>query len=490
MPPLVQLLARWNALPRTARVVAGCAPLVLAALVLAAALATHPSRSPLFSAALHPEQLAEVEERLAEWNVPFTPTSDNVVVDGRRRNDLLLKLSLAGVPHSHVAGTSEALSTIGVLTPQAVIDAQARSGLAGDIEAGLRGIDGVDDARVIVAPGRSAEFAQESPHDASASVRLRLRAGSALSNEAIAGIRAFVAASVPELEPARVTVLDDRGVALGADSASPDDAAYLQNSLQSALDAAFGTGAAIVRVRAEYDPAGSSEHDTRRVPVDDAIERSRRSSETYDEGPKHYRRMDDEQDRGSEMRESVSRVPAGALKRLYAAVFVDNRRSPDLAKLRHLAAATVGYDSARGDTLAVESVDFRRASVGHASWRRLTYDAMIAILPALLVASGIVAAARFALPPAVGILQALAERKMVEQASKAAAGFPPARVRSMLEQEPPHAAAAIISALPAATATAVLELYPPHEREAIVTRMQRRHSPLLGDAHELIRRRV
>ena len=60
----------------------------------------------------------------------------------------------------------------------------------------------------------------------------------------------------------------------------------------------------------------------------------------------------------------------------------------------------------------------------------------------------------------------------------------------MLEQEPPHAAAAIISALPAATATAVLELYPPHEREAIVTRMQRRHSPLLGDAHELIRRRV
>jgi flagellar motor switch protein FliG len=79
---------------------------------------------------------------------------------------------------------------------------------------------------------------------------------------------------------------------------------------------------------------------------------------------------------------------------------------------------------------------------------------------------------------------------MVEQASKVAAGFPPARVRSMLEQEPPHAAAAIISALPAATATAVLELYPPHEREAIVTRMQRRHSPLLGDAHELLRRRV
>jgi len=489
MPPLSRLLARWNALPRTVRLIAGCAPIVLAALALSAALATHPSRSPLFSAALHPEQLGEVEERLAEWNVSFTPTSDNVVVDGRRRNDVLLKLSLAGVPHTHLASTSEALSTIGVLTPQAVIDAQTRAGLAGDIEAGLRGIDGVDDARVIVAPAKSAEFAQESPHDASASVRLRLRAGSALSREAIAGIRAFVAASVPELEPARVTILDDRGVALGADSAPADDAAYLQNSLQSALDAAFGTGAAIVRVRAEYDPAGSSQRDVRRVPAD-AVDRSRRSSETYDAGPKHYRRTDDEQDRGSDTRESVSHVPAGALKRLYAAVFVDNARAPDLVKLRQLAAATIGYDAARGDTLAVESVDFRHAPVGRASWRRLTYDALVAILPALLVAAGVVAAARFALPPAVGLVRALAERKMVEQASKVAAGFPPARVRSMLEQEPPHAAAAIISALPAATATAVLELYPPHEREAIVTRMQRRHSPLLGDAHELLRRRV
>jgi hypothetical protein len=40
------------------------------------------------------------------------------------------------------------------------------------------------------------------------------------------------------------------------------------------------------------------------------------------------------------------------------------------------------------------------------------------------------------------------------------------------------------------TATAVLELYPPHEREEIVRRMQRRHSPLLDDPHELLRRHV
>jgi flagellar motor switch protein FliG len=84
----------------------------------------------------------------------------------------------------------------------------------------------------------------------------------------------------------------------------------------------------------------------------------------------------------------------------------------------------------------------------------------------------------------------MVERAAVDRASRAAAGFPPARVRTMLEQEPPHAAAAIISALPASTATAVLELYPPHEREAIVQRMQRRHCALVPDAQELLRRHV
>lgn len=110
------------------------------------------------------------------------------------------------------------------------------------------------------------------------------------------------------------------------------------------------------------------------------------------------------------------------------------------------------------------------------------------LAPALVLAIGLVACVRVAAPALASLVQTLVERAIVERTSKAASGFPPARVRSMLEREPPHAAAAIISALPAATATAVLELYPPHEREAIVDRMQRRHSPLIPDAHELLRR--
>lgn len=488
MTQAAQLAARWNALPRAARAASGAVAASVAAVALLYAVVAHPSRIALFATPLHSEQLAEVEERLASWNVAFTPLADNVVVDGRRRNDVLLRLSLAGVPHPHMLTTGEALANVGVLTPQAVIDAQTRTGLAGDIEAGLRGIAGVDDARVIVAPAKTAEFADESSRDASASVRVRLRAGSRLSRDAISGIRAFVAAGVPGLAPNRVTILDDRGVALGDEDDDGGDAGDLQSSLQTALDSAFGDGATVVRVHADYDRDQNSERDVRRTPIDGApIARAARS-ESFDDGGKRYRSRDDTEDRGSETRERITESRGGALRRLSTAVFLDVARGLDAGKVRDLAGATVGFDAARGDSLVVQAVDFRSQRVARKDLWWLLYGAFVPLLPALVVAGAALIAARSALPFLAAFLRAAFERASVDRTAKAVAGFAPARVRSVLAHEPPHAAAAIISALPAATAAAVLDLYPPHERDAIVKRMARPHSPLIGDAEELLRR--
>ncbi|HKU67930.1 MAG TPA: hypothetical protein VJP85_09140, partial [Candidatus Baltobacteraceae bacterium] len=205
---LAALLARWYALPAKVKTVAAAAIGGIVVLSLLASLLAHPQRSALFASALHPEQLAEVEERLASWNVAFTPTSDNVVVENRRRNDLLLRLSLAGVPHAHIDASSDVLGKLGALTPQAVIDAQTRDGLAGDVALGLRGIDGVEDARVIIAPAKPGYFADDTSRDASASVRLRLTPGTRLSADAVNGIRSFVAAGVPGLDERHVTIVD------------------------------------------------------------------------------------------------------------------------------------------------------------------------------------------------------------------------------------------------------------------------------------------
>src|ERR1700681_1242702 len=168
--------------------------LVVGALCFAASRDT---RVALFATPLRADQLAEVEQRLAAWSVPYAPGPDNLRVDRARRAELLLKLSLAGVPHPHLAGSEEALAHLGALTPQAVLEAQTRDALAADLALGLRGLDRVADARVVIAPSSGGVYADETRRGSSASVRVKLATGARLSTRAVAGIKAFVAGGVP-----------------------------------------------------------------------------------------------------------------------------------------------------------------------------------------------------------------------------------------------------------------------------------------------------
>ena len=481
------LLAWWKLLPGGLRWSGGIAAVTLSCAAIVAGVLAHAPRVALFATPLHAEQLREVEDRLASWNVAFTPTADNVAIAVGARSRLLLQLSLAGVPHAHLSSSSETLAAIGMLTPQSVIDAQARDGLAGDIARSLRGISGIDDARVIIAPAHASEFADQNTTQATASVRLRMHPGAMLAPQAVAGVRAFVAASVAGLTPARVTLLDDRGIALDA-NAEQSDAGALQTALQSALDAAFGAGASIVRVHTETDPLSIERHRVRRSVIAGAPIASTGTEESYVQGSKRYLKRASQSDRGSDTQETTSRGAPGRLARTTTAVFVDRARAIDLANIRELAAATVGFDARRGDRLTVQAVDFRRDPTPvHDVWW-LLYGAVVPLLPALALAFGGVVVARIAVRPMVGALAAAFDRATIARRSQAVAGYTPAGVRGALANEPPHAAAAIISALPAATAAAVLELYPQHERDAIVRRMQRPHSPLFPDAQEVLSR--
>jgi flagellar M-ring protein FliF len=450
-----------------------------------AAIAGHPQRIPLFSSALHAEQLSEIQERLAGWNVPFTPGGDNIFVPANRRNDLLLRLSLAGVPHAHVESSGDLLGKVGALTPQAVIDAQARDGLAGDIELALRGIDGIADAKIIVAPAKPAYFADETARDASASVRLRLQPGAHLSPNAVDGIRSFVAASVAGLDSRRVTIVDDRGVALG-DSADEGDATDLQASLQSALDAAVGAGATIVRVHVDYDRRALQSSVERRTPAGTGSLGGTLQRENYDGGGKHYERSEQQLDRGSETRQFSASTAGSRIARITAAVFVDASRGTDLYQVRTLSAAALGIDPHRGDSLQVGTIAFTHASVPRKDGWWLAYGAIVPLLPTLVSAFAVLIALHWSIPALGAMLRPLIERSRIARGTAAVSGIPPAKVRGALKDEPPHAAAAIISALPASTAAAVLDMYPPEERSAIVRRMQRPLSPLLTDPESFI----
>lgn len=481
---------RWNRLAPRERLIAGfLAAIVVVSIAFVLSL-QRDTRVALFAAPLHAEQVADVAERLAEWNEPFAVLPDNVRVEAKRRNGLLLKLSLAGVPRAHLATSTEALEHAGPLTPQSVLDAQQRDGLAGDLAAALRGLSGIEDARVIIAPARDGTFSDEPSHVATASVKLDFRAGSTPTREQLEGVRQFVAAGVPGLEPKRVAVLDDRGNALGETPATGDaEQAQLQTSLQSALDLALGAGAAVVRVRVSYDLRNRERHDVTRRPASASAIATTTADERYKSASKSYAKTNRAVDRGSVTEEERTDTPAGHIERISVAIAVDQSRRFDLAKIRSLAAGTLGLESGRGDSVSVETIAFPREPVRP---HGLTYGAALGLIgtlaPSLVFALAMLAGVRLGAKPAARAVDTLVHRLAVGRATRAVATFAPAHVRGALQNEPPHTAAAIISALPAATATAVLELYPAEERAAIVRRMSRPAAPVVPDHESVLRR--
>jgi flagellar biosynthesis/type III secretory pathway M-ring protein FliF/YscJ len=484
------LVRRFNELGARERI-AGCSGLALVVvLFVAGALAGRDSRVALFAESLRSEQVSEVVDRLAAWNVPFVAGPDNVRVDANRRNELLLKLALAGVPHAHLDSSAEALAKAGPLTPQSVLDEQALDGLEGDLASGLRNLAGVEDAQVIVAPARDGGFAGETGDVATASVRLALRPGSSLTHDALAGVRQFVASAVPGLDAKRVAILDDRGIALGGEGdTSADDATALQQSLQSALDAALGAGTTVVRVRMSYDQRQREEHEIVRRPVASRAIGTTTLDERFKSSTKQYVKTSASEDRGSVVDDDRVDVPAGRLERISVAIAVDAARGIDLEKIRSLARATLGLLSSRGDQLTVEAVDFpREPEPAQHNLATIVVGLIGALGPALIAGVVLVATVRAGARPLGAACEAAIAKIALLRTARAVTAFAPAQVRGALRDEPPHTAAAIISALPAATATAVLELYAPEERAEIVRRMSRAAAPVVPGYEAIVRR--
>jgi flagellar M-ring protein FliF len=480
------IVARFGALSPRVRIGA-CAAAAAALLALAIAFgATRDTRVTLFATPLYPDQLSEVEVHLAAWRVPYAPLADNVRVAPHARSDLLLRLALAGVPHRHLTTSDEAFARVGALTPQSVLDVQSRDALAADLAQGLRGLDGIADAQVIIAPAAGGAYADEPARDASASVRVTLAPGARLAAATIVGIRDFVAGGVPGLDPDRVTVLDDRGPAGAADG----DEADLQTSLQTALDAAFGAGTTIVRVHRDVLGERREDRDVKHTPLAGDLARTS-ADERFAGEKKKYSKITATDEHGDETHDVTQIADPDATARVSVAVFVDGSRLLDLDKIRALAAAATGIDPQRGDTLHVEAVRFASASPGPLrgldGWA--IAGLVTGIAPQLALVAGLVVLVAWGARPAYALAVRAVETSGLRAAAEGATGLPPARVRGALAGEPPHVAAAVISALPAATATAVLELYPPEERAQIVRRLARAASDLVPHPEELLRAR-
>ncbi len=88
--------------------------------------------------------------------------------------------------------------------------------LQGELARTIMRIDGVEAARVHLSLGEQTAFRRDR-RPARASVAIRTRPGRRLNNTTVRGIQRLVAGSVPDLEPAAVAVLNDRGALVSAE---------------------------------------------------------------------------------------------------------------------------------------------------------------------------------------------------------------------------------------------------------------------------------
>ncbi|MCK6425713.1 MAG: flagellar M-ring protein FliF [Burkholderiaceae bacterium] len=207
-------LARLAALPLPRKLLLGGGVLALLALLVAAvAMNTRTDYKVLF-ANLSDKDGGAIVAQLAQMNVPYRYSEGGgaVLVPAEQVHDVRLKLAQAGLPKGSVVGF-ELMDNARFGTTQFQERLNFQRGLEGELVRSITALAAVEAARVHLAlPNQNGFFRdQQKP---SASVLLTLRAGRSLDRAQIAGIVHLVSASVPEMNPKAVSVLDQTGALL------------------------------------------------------------------------------------------------------------------------------------------------------------------------------------------------------------------------------------------------------------------------------------
>jgi flagellar M-ring protein FliF len=229
--------ARVAALPVRNKLMMGAGLATLGAAVLAVTLwSGQADYRPLFTG-LSDKDGGAVIAQLTTLNVPYkNEPGGMIMVPAAQVYDLRMKLAAAGLPKG---GTGSSVgfelmdkSSIGQTQFNERLNFQR--GLEGELTRTITALADVADARVHLAIPQPNGFFREQQKP-SASVMLTLRPGRTLDRAQIAGIVHLVSASVPELAPKAVSVLDQTGALLSQssnDNGGSNDGQQLQYKQQ------------------------------------------------------------------------------------------------------------------------------------------------------------------------------------------------------------------------------------------------------------------
>lgn len=209
--------ARLAALPLRSKLGLGLGLATLAGVVLAITLySSQGDYRPVFTG-LSDKDGGAVIAQLAQMNVPYRhEPGGTILVPAAQVYDVRMKLASAGLPKGSTVGF-ELMDKTSIGQTQFNERLNFQRALEGELTRTITALADVQDARVHLAMPQQNGFFREQQKP-SASVMLTLRGGRTLDRAQVAGIVHLVSASVPELSPKAVSVLDSTGALLSNNS--------------------------------------------------------------------------------------------------------------------------------------------------------------------------------------------------------------------------------------------------------------------------------
>ncbi len=211
--------ARLAGLPAKSKFNLGIGAAALAGVVLALVVWSNQGDYKVLYANLSDKDGGAIIAQLSQMNIPYRHSDGGaaILVPASKVHDARLKLASAGLPKASVGGF-EMMDSARFGQTQFQERLTFQRGLEGELSRSIGSLAAVESARVHLAlPNQNGFFREQ--QKPSASVVLSLHAGRALDRGQVAGIVHLVSSSVPEMSPKAVSVLDQTGALI---SSTPD----------------------------------------------------------------------------------------------------------------------------------------------------------------------------------------------------------------------------------------------------------------------------
>ena len=373
---------------------------------------TGPNLELLFSD-LDPSDQAAITAQLSSRGIPFEVQGNRILVPAAQVGNLRISMAAEGLPGGSVAGYEIFDEGTGLGTTNFMQNIQLVRALEGELAKTIRSIESVKNARVHLVMPRRQLFTRDK-QAATASVIIKMRGATTLTNEQIAAIQHLVASAVPELDPSRVSIVDNKGKLLARGNDTDSEIARSNdlvsrrvnfekrqtNELTALLEKSVGVGNAKITVHADldFDRISTTEEkfdpDGQVLRSSNTIEETSTGEESEGEQPVGVQQQLPDAQAGAaaggaksstaesrteevtnfEISKTITNHvrESGFVKRLSVAVLINGllveqengevvyqkRTDEEMDNIAKLVSSAIGYDAERGDTVEVINMRF------------------------------------------------------------------------------------------------------------------------------------